>query len=331
MENAKILDIEIYAGKQVETGIDKYIEHFKTQGKDVEYLYKEIFGRNSRLRKNDIDENSLTMSIKATSSLLERNNLKGSDIDIIIFSSQTPEFLIPAISVAIHKKLSGKPSTLCFDMNANCTGMVIALDIICKYIAHSSRINKALLIGCDLLDLIADPDNEVTYGQYGDVACAVLLEKTNEECGLLGSYSCIDSDYDNKILFPTRGLVKTLDKYNPKDKYITWLPFDGTVSVKSSAENIKKVLKDYNLSLDDISLFCFSQFSIKNMECMSEELGINPNKALYIGDKYGYTATTSPFLALYEAINTDKIKRGDLIIFWGVGAGWQTDVILFKY
>lgn len=331
MEKIKISDIEIYTGDTVDVGVDKYIDYFKRKGKEVGYIYKDVFGRDSRVLRSDKNENSLTMSIKATQKLLDKNNLSGCDIDLIVFSSQTPEFFIPATSIIIHKQINAKPSTICFDINVNCTGMVMALDIVCKYISHSYNINKALLIGCDLLNLIADPENELTYGQYGDVACAVLLEKTECDCGLLGCYSYTKSDYIDKITFPNRGLSNVINGYNTDDKFISWLHFDGTSSVKPSADNIRKILADNKLSLEDISKFCCSQVSIQNIKYMIEELKIDSSKFPYIADKYGYTATTSPFLVLYELLKSDEIKKGDYIIFWGVGAGWETNVVLFKY
>lgn len=331
MENVQISDIEIYMGNRVDKGIDKYIEYFRKKGKEVEHLYKEVFGRKSRVLREDESENTLTMSIEAVKKVLEKNNLKGDDIDLIVFSSQTPEFFIPATSIVIHNQIGGKLSAMCFDIDVNCTGMVAALDIVCKYIFYSSNIERAILVGCDLLNLIADPENELTYGQYGDVACCILLENTKADCGLLGHYSCTESEYIDKIIFPNRGFSKVLNQSIENDKFISWLNFDGTSSVKPSAENIKKILYDNRLSIEDISFFCCSQVSIQNLECMANELKISSKKIPYVADRYGYTATTSPFIVFYELLNKNKIKRGDYIVFWGIGAGWQTNVVLFKY
>jgi 3-oxoacyl-[acyl-carrier-protein] synthase-3 len=55
------------------------------------------------------------------------------------------------------------------------------------------------------------------------------------------------------------------------------------------------------------------------------------DKIIYIGDKYGYTGTTSPLISLYEGIQQGRIKRGDTVLFWTVGAGHQFIVMLFKY
>lgn len=60
-------------------------------------------------------------------------------------------------------------------------------------------------------------------------------------------------------------------------------------------------------------------------------MGISDEKSLYIGNKYGYTGTSSPFIALYEAIEKGKVKRGDYVMIWTFAAGSQGIVILLKY
>lgn len=331
MENIKIADVEIYAGKKVDNDINKYINHFKSQGKNVEHLYKDVLGRNSRVLRNSDTENTLTMSVKSIKKLLNKNNLLGSDIDLIVFSSQTPEFLTPPTSIMVHKQIDGKSSATCFDVNVSCAGMVTAFTIIYEYMRNSSNIQRAILVGCDLLNLISDPDNELTYGQFGDVACSILLEKSDYDCKLLGYYSCIQTQYADKIIFPAHGFSNAINELSLKDKFIIWENFEGTSSVKPSAENIKRVLNNNNLKIEDISFFCCSQVSLQNIQYMAKELKIESDRIPYIANHYGYTATTSPFLVFYHLLKLDKIKKGDYIIFWGVGAGWQTSVVLIKY
>ena len=78
-------------------------------------------------------------------------------------------------------------------------------------------------------------------------------------------------------------------------------------------------------------MFCFSQFAFINIKAIRELMNIDEDKSIYIGDKYGYTGTTSPFIVLYEAIKQGKIKRGDYIVFWTFGSGSESIVMLYKY
>ena len=91
------------------------------------------------------------------------------------------------------------------------------------------------------------------------------------------------------------------------------------------------MLDKNGLTKDDISMFCFSQIAEKNIEILREKLDISQEKSLYVGDKYGYTGTTSPFIVLYEGVKNGQIKRGDYLIFSTVAAGSTHISVLIKY
>lgn len=88
---------------------------------------------------------------------------------------------------------------------------------------------------------------------------------------------------------------------------------------------------EYTYEVDDIKAFCFSQYALPLIKNCSKELNIPLHKFIYIGDKYGYTGTSSPFIALYEAVKKGDVKRGDLVDLWTVGTNWTTCHILLKY
>ena len=99
----------------------------------------------------------------------------------------------------------------------------------------------------------------------------------------------------------------------------------------SAADIMTKMLRENGLTKDDISMFCFSQFALANIQKIRELMDIDETKSIYIGDKYGYTSTSSPFIALYEAIKQGSVKRGDYIMFWTIGTGSESIVVLYKY
>jgi 3-oxoacyl-[acyl-carrier-protein] synthase-3 len=97
------------------------------------------------------------------------------------------------------------------------------------------------------------------------------------------------------------------------------------------ATNIKKILNENNLTVDDIKMFCFSQYAYASIEEFREVLGIDESKSIFIGNEYGYTGTSSPFIALYESLKKGLIKRDDYVMFWTVGAGSENISLLLKY
>ncbi|EKQ51681.1 MULTISPECIES: 3-oxoacyl-[acyl-carrier-protein] synthase III C-terminal domain-containing protein [unclassified Clostridium] len=310
---------------------DFYLKHFKQQDKNVEHLLAEVMGRDRRFMFDDEEETTLSLAVKASKSVLDKANLTGDDIDVLAYSSILSEYIAPSTSILIHKELNAGRNVMCFDMNANCAGMTIALENISNYLMSSKRAKRALVVGCDDVHSLTDPDNELCYGNYGHAACAIILEKVDEECGVIDTEYYVNTEESNNIMYPSCGFSSFFNSKNIEELNLKWLPFDGGACVYPAVDIIKKMLKENGLTKDDISMFCFSQFAYVNIKKIRELLDISEDKSIYIGDKYGYTGTTSPLIALYESIKKGTIKRGDYIIFWTIGAGSQSIVVLYKY
>ncbi len=328
MYHFSIRGIEVYHGSTVKDNTS-YIEHFKSRGKDVEHFFRDVIGRDKRYLIDSEKENSLTMALEAVKKLLKNTGLSGDELDMIIFSSQLPEYVAPPSSVHIHAAVGGKEECVCYDMNVNCAGMSIALEHTAKYMAASPNIKKALIVGCDYVNMTVDPENEYCYGHYGDAACAVLLESTGEDCGLLDSLYCVNSVEHNNILFPGVGFSKLFTVEDRNQLRLSWKPFES-VWIPHAAENLQKLLDRNQLNTSDIKMFCFSQFVYRNIEGLRKLLDIPEEKSLYIGDEYGYTGTSSPFIVLYESMRRGLVKKGDYVVIWTIGAGTENIALLFR-
>lgn len=82
--------------------------------------------------------------------------------------------------------------------------------------------------------------------------------------------------------------------------------------------------------MSDIDWYCGSQFSLALFNQMVNVCELPREKSIYIGDKYGYTGTSSPFFAYTYARNTGKIKHGDLVFFSTVGIGHTVSSMLVR-
>jgi 3-oxoacyl-[acyl-carrier-protein] synthase III len=323
-----IRDIEVYHGAKVQDN-KMYIDHFKARGKDIEHFFRDVIGRDKRYLIDSEKENTLTMAVTAAKSVLNKSNLSGEDLDMIIFSSQLPEYIAPPSSIHIHQALGCKVNCICYDINVNCTGMSTALEHTAKYMSVSDNINRALIIGCDYLNMTADPESEYCYGLYGDAACAMIIEKTTEEIGLLDSLYSIYSGEHNNILFPGCGFSNLFKVNDKKELLLNWSPLIK-IEIEGAVHDIKTVLDRNNLTVNDIKMFCFSQYVYKNVEQLRSLLAIGEEKSLYVGGEYGYTGTTSPFIVLYKSLKEGLVKKGDYVMIWTVGAGTSNIAVLLK-
>lgn len=328
MYKLAIRGIEVYHGSKV---VDNsyYIEHFKARGKDVEHFLCDVVGRDQRYLIDSDEENSMTMALEAIKKVLKTSNLTGKDLDMIIFSSQLAEYAAPPTSIKIHNAIEGRDNCICYDMNSNCTGMTIALEHASKYMSVSQNINRVLIVGSDYINMTVDPEVEYCYGHYGDAACAMILEKTDEDCGVIDAIYQINSAEHNNIVFPSCGFSKLFTVQDRNELKLRWKPFDCP-QVPLYVDNMKKLLTRNSLTVDDVKMFCFSQYIIKNVEEFRSLLGIDESKSIFIGKEYGYTGTSSPFIALYESMRRGMVKKGDYILFWTVSAGAQNISLLLK-
>lgn len=333
-QNIRIQGIEIYHPDKLVTN-EYFIKKFREeQGKEIERLLLSLGRKDRYLADDDPNETSLTMGYKAAKKVMESCNLTGDDIDLIIFSSQTPEYLCPPNSVLLSDMLHLKSSVQMFDQNVNCLGMVSATITIRNMMAGNPEIRRALLVGCDNFSSICTEDNEFTYPITADLGCAVVFERSDDEkSGFIGNGASL-SDCSlafDAVRYPRNGMKKSFED-SAYDRKSYWPKPLDVGPVHGAA---KKLFDSYcektGVSFNDIKYFCMSQFNYKMILDIIKTLGMDPEKNIYIGDKFGYTGTSSPYVALWYGINTGMVKRGDLIGLWSLGLWWTSAVIFFTY
>lgn len=329
MSSIILKGIEVYHPEK-KVSNDFYIEHFKKQGKNVERLL-EAYGRKERYVAGE-NENTLTMAIEAGRKVLKSCNLTGKDIDLFIFSTNTPEYIWPANSMAIYDDLGINESAQFFDLCLGCLGMTTAADTACSILKAKPNFKRALLIGSEDFSDTVNRNDEYLYGIFGDAACAAILEKTEEE-----NVGFLDSEFINRgdealkyVRYPLNGF-KAYFKDPSKPLTNIWESFSPDYCTEAAYIVSKKLNERNGLSLDDIDHFCFSQFAIGMQRNIIERMGADESKFIYIGDKYGYTASNSPFMALHDGIKSGRIKKGDLISMWTVGLLYSTAGLLLRY
>ncbi|MCR2806901.1 ketoacyl-ACP synthase III [Paenibacillus soyae] len=328
MSNIRIRSIEIYhPANRVDN--EFYIRHFDERGQDIR-SFLAYMGRSSRYVIDNERENTLTMGIEAARKALAASGLQGDDIDLIVFSTQVPETTFPSNAMKVHAAIGAGSHTSVMDSNANCAGMTVAADHAARYMMSSPSVRRTLIVGSDYNTLISNPEQPITYANYGDAACAVVLERTDEEGGFIDSVYYTDSGNKDFIMYPARGHAAAMQGSGDA-RYIEWLPFDGSVALPPTYEMIERLLARNGFEPGDVKAYCCSQFSLGNILKIQERFELKDEQIVYVGDRFGYTGTSSPFIALYEGIATGRIRRGDLVLLWTIGAGYQLAASLFRY
>lgn len=311
---------------------DYFIRHFQRQGKDIEHLLQAL-GRENRYIADDETETTLTMAIEASKQVLEKGKLSGEDLDMIVFVSGTPEYFWPPNAVAIHRALHGKEEAIVYDMNVACVGMIVAVEQVSRNMLANPNIQRALIVGSEQMHRYARKEDAVTYANFGDGACAVIIEKRSDgESGFIDSTYKVNTESIDKITFPACGVSKMLKSDTTEmEKKIKWENVNNDNAFISTIELIEKLLNRNHLSIKDVQAFCFSQLSRKNIYKIQETFKEDIKKFPIVGTEYGYTGSASPFMAFEQAVKTGQVKKGDYVVFWSVGAGSTACAMLYKY
>lgn len=244
---------------------------------------------------------------------MNKNKLK--DIDLIIVATTSTKMLMPSISNYIQKKL-GIEKCICLDILAGCSGFINAFDIAKMYI-QIGKVQKALVIGVDLLSETIDKNDLDLLAVLSDGAGATLIEKNNEQKLY---YSNIVSEPDNdKIL-----VYKTNSKMNMKGKEVY------KYAVTKTVDNIKELLNISNEKLENIKYIIPHQSNLKIMNSIANRLNIDKNKMyINIQDKGNSFCATIP-IAISEMLEKNMLKDGDKVILLGYGGGINTGSILLE-
>jgi len=304
------------------------IESFGDKKHFVEKVQKALGRKERYIVSSESEETTFTMGIEAAKGALRESNTDISEIDIIIFVSCTPEFVMPSNALKIHSELGGKLSTVCYDLNANSIGGFVALDQISKYLSGSKNSKKGLVICSDKFSNISGSVNPVISFCFSDSSLAFIVEKDESSSGLIDVIYYLDSQHHHKNVYPPKGY----SNYKNTD-IIQWdSTFDGLSSVKFAKENLEEFLEKNNTKLNDIDLFLFSQFSLKNIELIINHFNLPTDKVPFYSHELGYTSASSPFVALeqYEK-NVKKIKKGEKILLWTLGTGILAGLMLWEY
>lgn len=331
MANVRIVSTEVYHPAYKISNEELAVQAGEAAGKLIGIW--EYFGRKDRYYAQGYEENTLFMGIKAAEALLEKNGLTGEDLDMIVFSSGTHDFSAPTDAALVHQALKGKETCIVYDSNANCVGMVVAADQAARSIITNPKVKYALIVGSEQIARFYKEGDLASKGLCGDAACAVLLERVEEtDSGLIDSAYYTNTQKAEDMLFPSGGMTQIFgDHMTFEEKKIYLHPeYNVNVAFPTAVTNIEMLLQEHGLQKSDITHYILSQLNLSVIKEIAGNLQEDIAKFPYIGDIYGYTGTSSPFITLHHALQDGTLVPGDLFVLWSVGAGITSCATLWK-
>jgi len=279
-----------------------------------------------RERRIAAPEEALTdLALPAAREALAHAGVEAKDVDLLVCATVTPDMMFPTSSALLADEL-GASDAAAYDLLAGCTGFMYAVAQAYGMIAGGLA-ERALVVGGDVLSRILDWTDRSTLVLFGDGAGAVVLEPVDRP-GFLGFELGADGGGGMHLSLPGSGSRRIDDgtgnglvHMNGREVF----KFATRVLV-SSAE---AVLERCGVSVADVDVYVPHQANVRIMTHAAEKLGISRDRMVVNVDRYGNTSSGSIPLALADAQRDGRLKKGDLVLMTGMGAGltWGSGLI----
>ena len=277
-------------------------------------------------------ETTSTMGAEAVRRLLARRGLSPDKVDALIVATATPDMMFPATACLIKDQL-GLSQAWGFDLSAACSGFLYAMTVGAQLVAAGAH-ERVVVVGADLMSSIIDPFDRTTAVLFGDGAGAALLEPAEPEYGLLDFYHRVDGSGRNDLLMPAGGSLLPASAATVAARQ-HFLKQNGKVvfkfAVTQMVESVNVLLRRNGLTASDLTLVIPHQANQRILDAVAERLCVPHERVASVLARYGNTTGATLPLALDAALAEGKIKRGDLVVFAAVGAGFSAGATLVRW
>jgi len=287
----------------------------------------------SNRRIAEIDENVSDMGFKAALLAMEMANWGTETVDLIILATSTPSDLFGSAPM-IQAKLRAK-NALAFDLTAACSGFIFALITASQYLS-SGKYKRALVIGSDQLSSYVDWQDRGSCILFGDGAGALAIEASNDENNLFGFKLRTDGERGSFLNLHNKKLNgKINDQIKFRKGEFANISMNGPEVYKFAVREVPTIISDLLKKTDfdsaDIDWLILHQANQRILDAVGERLKINKGKILTNLNNYGNTSAATIPLVLDEFIRNQKIKKNDIILTSGFGAGLSWGAALLKW
>jgi 3-oxoacyl-[acyl-carrier-protein] synthase III len=270
--------------------------------------------------------------VAASRDALERAGLPFEAIDAIVCGTCTPDRRLPSTACEVQAKLGGGTASA-FDVVAACPGWLFALTVGEGLIAAGTGRN-VLVLGGDRLWSITDETDRSTAVLFGDGAGAAVLTPAADRRGILASVLGADGTLADLLHIPAGGSTEPPSEAVVREKRHL-LRMAGRevfkVAVRRMAQACGEALARAGLTGADIDLLVPHQANLRIIAATAEEAGVPMDKVMVNVDRYGNTSAGSIPLALAEAQEAGRLRRGDIVLLVSFGAGFTWGAVAVRW
>lgn len=271
------------------------------------------------------------MGSEAAKEAIENARMSAEDIDLIITATITPDMQFPSTACLVQSRI-GALNAVCFDISAACAGYVYGIAIAEQFI-KSGMYRNALIIGSEKMSSITDWKDRNTCVLFGDGAGACVMSEV-ENGGILSVYLGSDGRNAPLLEIPAGGSLRPATHETIEDR-LHYVKMSGAElfkeAVKIMADAGNKAMALSGLKCGEVDLVIPHQANIRILLAVAKRMNLPPSKVYLNIERYGNMSSASTAVALSEAVQEGKIKKGDKIILDAFGAGLVWGAIVIEW
>ena len=303
-------------------------DYFDAIGSSDEWIFSKLGIRERRISTGEVTSD---LAYKAGLKAIENANLTVNDIDLIIVATTTPDRTAPSCACFVQDKLKAYKA-VAFDISAVCSGALFSIATGVQFV-KTGMYKNVLIIGADTFSSIIDWERRDAVF-FGDGAGAMVLSPTTEDKGFIDFN--LHSDGEGKEHFTVLAGGSELPasaetvanglhyfKMNGKEVYDT--------ATRVVPLSIIEILEKNNLTIDAVDFMLPHQPSIRILKEIAEKINLPFEKVKTNMDRYANTSGGTVPIILDETHRNDEFKKGDILLFAAVGAGWTWGTALYKW
>ncbi len=271
-----------------------------------------------------------TLGVEAALKALAVANLAPTDLDLIICTSSSPEYIFPATACLIQDQI-GATKAGAFDLQAACTGFIFATNMAAQAI-RSGSIKSALVVGTEVLSRMVNWKDRNTCILFGDGAGAFVLQASDVPGGVISAVMHSDGSGADALSIPGGGTrFPATEATLHEGKH--FVQMDGKevfrFATRVMGRAVVEALESANMKIEDVQCIVPHQANYRIIETAAKYLKLPIDKFVINVERYGNTSTASIPIATVEGLQKGRINTGDKVVFVGFGGGltWGAMVV----
>jgi 3-oxoacyl-[acyl-carrier-protein] synthase-3 len=276
------------------------------------------------------DETASMYAYKAALMAIEDAQVHSSEIDLIIVSTFSGDYVFPAAAVRLHMDLGIKGGHA-FDVQANCSGFVTALTLAAERMRMNPRIRNSLVVGLEFCSRYTDRKDPESAIYLSDGAGAIVIGRTDFN-GFLGSSFWTDSsNYESVRLRGGGSGFRNPAQYAESSN----MEMNGLATWRQAITSLPRVIKDAaldaGLTSESVDKFIFHQANLRLIEYLMKKSKRDMACTFTNIERIGNTGAASIAIAISEAKSEDFFKANDVVCIAGVGAGFTFGASIWRW